>query len=317
MKHLTKSAVALAALLALAGNARAADMLRVAKPAAIGFGFSLLEVGIGAGIFQKYGLEVESIVLEGGAKEHQAMAAGAIDITLGSGPDINYIVKGAPEKAVASLAGPPLNFVVMIRNDGKINKVADLKGRRISASSVGSVTWWFANQLSKREGWQGSDALVVVPLGNFDAMRAALVTNNIDAISATLEGALLLEAQGQGRLLLSFGDFIRPFLTHAAFATNDLMKNHPDALRRFLKGWFETVAFMNANKEEGLKYSMTATRLPHDISSKAYDAEMPMFFTNGHFDPKAMAVLKQSLLEMGQVTKIPDDKDILTEEFLD
>jgi len=39
----------------------------------------------------------------------------------------------------------------MVRSDGKINSVADLKGKRISASTVGSVTYWFASQLSRRQ----------------------------------------------------------------------------------------------------------------------------------------------------------------------
>lgn len=299
-----------------AGNALAADHLRVAKPAALGFGFSMLDVGIAAGIFAKYDLDVESIVLEGSAKQQQAMAAGAIDVDLGAGTDLGFAAKGVPEKAVAALAGPPLNFVVMVGSDGKINSVADLKGKRISASTVGSVTYWFASQLSRRQGWQGGDALTIVPLGNFDAMRAALMTGDIDAISATLEGAMLLEAAGSGKLLISFGDFISPFLTHAAFATNDLMQQRPDALRRFLKGWFETVAWMNAHKEEGLRYSSAVTKLPHDIASKVYDAEMPMFFLDGRFDTRAVEVVKQSLIDMGQVEKFPDNKDLLTEEFL-
>jgi ABC-type nitrate/sulfonate/bicarbonate transport system substrate-binding protein len=314
------AALAIAVLLGVvtghAGCAGAADHLRVAKPSALGFGFSQLDVGIAAGIFAKYDLDIESIVLEGSAKQQQAMAAGAIDIDLGAGTDLGFAAKGVPEKAVAALAGPPLNFVVMVRSDGLINSVPDLKGKKISASTVGSVTYWFASQLSRRQGWQGSDALTIVPLGNFDAMRAALVTGNIDAISATLEGALLLEAAGSGKLLVTFGDFISPFLTHAAFATNDLMQQRPDALRRFLKGWFETVVWMNAHKEDGLRYSSEVTKLPHDIASKVYDAEMPMFFTNGHFDPKAIDVVKKSLLEMGQIDKFPDDKDLLTEEFL-
>ncbi len=307
----------LALLLIVPFYAHAADPLRVAKPSAIGFGFSLLDVGIEAGIFAKNGLVIEPIFLEGAAKEHQAMAAGAVDVTLGSGPEIAYIAKGSPGKAVAALAGPPLNFVAMVRNDGKINSVADLKGKRISASTVGSITWWFATQLSKREGWQGSDAMTIVPLGNFDAMRAALVTNSIDAISATLEGALLLESHGQGKLLISFGDFVKPFLTHAAYASNDVMQNHPDRLRRFLKGWFDTVAFMKSHKEEGVRLSMTATKLPKDISDKVYDAEMPMFFDNGHFDLAAIEVVKRSLLETGQLQTMPDNKDILTEAFLE
>lgn len=298
------------------GSAPAADHLRVAKPAAIGFGFSILDVGIAAGIFARYDLDVESIVLEGSAKQQQAMAAGAIDVDLGAGTDLAFVAKGVPEKAVAALAGPPLNFVVMVRADGQINTVPDLKGKRISASTVGSVTYWFASQLSRRQGWQGADALTIVPLGNFDAMRAALVTGNIDAISATLEGALLLESQNAGKLLISFGDFIRPFLTHAAYATQELMTQRPQTLRSFLAGWFETVRWMNAHKEEGIRYSSAVTKLPHDIASKVYDAEMPMFLTDGHFDRQAVDVVKRSLLELGTIDKFPADSDLITEEFL-
>ncbi len=309
-------AVVLGVLFCDAGIVHAADRLRVAKPAAIGFGFSMVEVGISAGIFKKYDLDVELIVLEGSAKQQQALTAGAIDVDMGAGTDLAFAAKGVPEKAVAALAGPPLNFVVMTKSGNGINTIADLKGKRISASTVGSITYWFASQLSRREGWQDGDALTIVPLGNFDAMRAALMTGNIDAISATLEGALLLESQGAGKLLISFGDFIKPFLTHAAYATNDLIKQNPSALRRFLKAWFETVVWMNAHKEEGLRYSSDATKLSHDVASKAYDAEMPMFFTDGHFDMKAVVVVEHSLLETGQIDKLPDNKQLITEEFL-
>jgi ABC-type nitrate/sulfonate/bicarbonate transport system substrate-binding protein len=127
---------------------------------------------------------------------------------------------------------------------------------------------------------------------------------------------LLLESQNAGKLLVDFGDFIKPFLTHAAYATDDLMQQHPEALRRFLKGWFETVVWMNAHKEEGLRYSSDATKLPHDIAAKAYDVEMPMFFTDGHFDMKAVEIVKNSLLEMGQIDKFPNNQDLLTEEYL-
>src|SRR5579862_9209362 len=101
----SRAAIVAAALLSAnfgaAGSATAADHLRVAKPSALGFGFSMLDVGIAAGIFAQYGLDVESIVLEGSAKQQQAMAAGAIDIDLGAGTDLGFAAKGVPEKAVA------------------------------------------------------------------------------------------------------------------------------------------------------------------------------------------------------------------------
>lgn len=308
--------LALLALLALRSPAAQADPLRVAKPAAIGFGFSMLDVGISAGIFAKHGVEVQSVVLAGSAKQQQALIANAIDISLGAGTDLAFLVKGAPEKAVAALAGPPLNFVVMVRNDGKINSVEDLKGKRISASTVGSITYWFASEIAVSRHWTGADAMTIVPLGDFDAMRAALATGNIDAISATLEGALLLEKAGSGKLLLKFGDFIHPFLTHVAYASDTLIAQHPDELRRFLAGWFDTVAWSKAHKDEMLKYSMDATKLPLDISSKAYDAEMPMFPTDGHFKPEEVAAVEKALMETGQLERLPDNATIMTEAFL-
>lgn len=102
MQANTLRATALALLIGAASAispAHAADQLRVAKPAAIGFGFSMLDVGISAGIFKKHDLAAESIVLEGAAKQHQAMMAHAIDISLGAGTDLAFLVKVRPRKA--------------------------------------------------------------------------------------------------------------------------------------------------------------------------------------------------------------------------
>ena len=109
----TKATAALCAgaLLLSAGMAKAADHLRVTKPSAIDFYFAIQEVGIAEGIFLKHGIEVETITLDGSAKQHQAMTAGSADIALGAGPDMGFIVKGAPEKAVAVMAGPPVNMM--------------------------------------------------------------------------------------------------------------------------------------------------------------------------------------------------------------
>ena len=301
---------------AASGPARADDHLRVARPSAIGFGLATVNVGVAAGIFHSHGLDVEVLILDGSAKQHQAMIAGAIDITLGAGTDLAFVAKGAPEKGVAAIAGPPLNFGATVRNDGKINTVADLKGKKISATTVGSITYWFANQISVREGWTGADALQIVPLGNFDGARAALKTGDIDAISATMEGGLLMQKEGAGKVLLAYGDIIKTFLTHVAFATDDLMKRHPDQLRRFLKGWFETVAWMKTHKEESVRFAMAATNLPLDIANQSYDREQAMFSVDGRFDPKAVAIVMQSLVETGALPSIPDNGTLFTEEFL-
>jgi hypothetical protein len=43
---------------------------------------------------------------------------------------------------------------------------------------------------------------------------------------------------------------------------------------------------------------------------------MPMFSDDGHFDPKALAVLQRSFVEMGVLATEPDMSKLYTEQFL-
>src|SRR5215475_8859463 len=143
MERRRKAAVLVALSLTLgASSAAAVEKLRVGRAVPQAFSFVPVDVGIKHGIFKKHGLEIESIAFAGDAKMQQAMAADSIDIALGSGPAMAFIAKGAPVKAVAAFAGRPLLLVLAVRSDGSVNTIADLKGRRVSVSTVGSLTYW-------------------------------------------------------------------------------------------------------------------------------------------------------------------------------
>ncbi len=64
--------------------------------------------GIEVGIFKKHGLDVESSDFGGGPRVQQALTAGALDIAIGSGPELALIVKGAPEIGIAAHGGRAL-----------------------------------------------------------------------------------------------------------------------------------------------------------------------------------------------------------------
>jgi ABC-type nitrate/sulfonate/bicarbonate transport system substrate-binding protein len=305
----------LAVLLLTPGAAGAAEKLRVAKPEATTFAFALLDVGMAAGIFAKNGLEIESFDLAGAGKSHQALVAGSVDIELGSGVEFIFIAKGSPTKGIAAMAGPPLSMSIIVRADGDITKVADLKGKRIGVTTVGSLTDWLARQLAVSQGW-GPNGVLPTSVGNMDGQTAALMAKNVDAVVGPTERGYPMEAAGRGKVLVTFGKAVPDFIIHMILATDATLKNDPDKVRRFLKAWFETVAYVKTHKAETIKYSAEATRMPPDIASKVYDEQMPMFSTTGRFDPKAVAVIKQSLIDMGAVTTVPDDSKLYTEEFL-
>jgi NitT/TauT family transport system substrate-binding protein len=300
---------------ALATPAFAEDMVRVGNPAGDDFHFSFANVGGEAGIFKKNGLELQITSLAGGAKLHAAMTAGSLDIALGAGTDFGLIVKGAPERGVGALATKPSNIVIQGNTKNGITTIQALKGKKVAVSSVGALTYWMAQKLSQHEGW-GLDGMELVATGGGQANVAGFETGSLDAAVTSLEAALRVEQVGKGKILLSFGDIVDPFIAHVIYATNDMIAQHPDTIRRFLKAWYETVAFAQTHKAETIKYSQQVTLLSDDLASKVYDVEMPTFSTDGRFDPKAAAAVKQAMLDLGTVKEKPEDKAVFTEEFL-
>src|SRR5207249_8805529 len=109
------------------------------------------DVGQRTGIFKKHGVDIEISSFGGDARLQTLMAADGIDVTLGSGPALAFIVKGSPVKGIAAMAGPPLLFALVVRNDDSIKTVADLKGRKVGVSTVGSVTSWIINEVSRQQ----------------------------------------------------------------------------------------------------------------------------------------------------------------------
>ncbi len=295
-------------------TAAAAEKLRVGKADSTDYDFALLQVGIDAGIFAKYGLELETVTLPG-AQLHQAMTANSIDVALGSGTDFQFIARGAPEKGVAAFAGAPINLAVLVRADGGINKVDDLKGRLVAVSTSGSLTYWLTTELSRRLGWSGDDAIKPTPTGNLESQVAALRAKNVDGASGNIETGYRLEAAGQAKILVPFGKYVDPFITHVIFATNDLIAHKPDTVRGFLRSWFETIAFMKSHPAETIASTRPITQLDEATARKVYAELMPMFLDNGRFDPKGFAVVKQAMSASG-VTEIPDNSALYTEEYL-
>jgi len=52
------------------------------------------------------------------------------------------------------------------------------------------------------------------------------------------------------------------------------------------------------------------------VVRKDYDFEIGMLIGDGRFDPQAIAVLKQSYVEMGTLPKKPADDVLFTTQFL-
>jgi NitT/TauT family transport system substrate-binding protein len=291
------------------------DKIRVGTPSVQSFSFLPLRLGAAHGFFSRYGIAVEEVTLNGSAKLHQAMAAGSLDIGLGSGPDLIFLVKGAPEIAVASMAGPPLLLGVIVPYDSPAQTADDLKGKRIGISTVNSLTQWLMRELARQKGW-AADSLSYVTVGaELPNQVAALVTGQIDAVVSSSALGLQLAETKRGRLLFPASDIVRDFMIHTIFASDPLTQKHPDAVRRFLQGWFDTIGFMRANRDEAVRMSRERTNFSMAVEEKQYDLVMPMFSDTGAFAPGALATIQRSFVDLRLIDKEPDLTKYCTERF--
>ena len=309
------AAVLLAAALLVCGPALAQDKLRIGKSVPNSWAFSATDVGVQTGIFKQEGIELAISSFRGDAQMQAGLTAGAIDVALGSGPGLGFRAKGVPAIGVAAMYGAPRNLAVVVLAKSPIKTVADLKGKRIGVTTGGSLTDWLSRELSRQQGW-GRDGMQIMPLGAMQARLAAMERGDLDAMVIESASGFELEEMKKARILVDFGNIEKNFYTHVIFATDNMVAKRTDALRRFLRGWFKTIAFIRANKDATVKITAKAIDVRESIVTRVYDAQVGGFSADGAWNPAAIEVIRRSLKDLGILDSVPDARTLYNDQFV-
>jgi NitT/TauT family transport system substrate-binding protein len=313
--NIVRVGLSIAFVAAIATPGHAADQVRVGKAQGFIWDFLPADVGIASGIFAKYGLDVKVSALGGDGKVQQAMAAGGIDIGLGGGPGMAFAAKGSPALAVAAIEGAPRDICIIVAADSPVKTVADLKGKLVTVSTPGSLSDWLAERVSIAEGW-GENGIRRLPLGAAPGRIAALRTKQTSADVTGPEAGFVLEEKHEAKILVPMDKYAPDFITHVVFARKDLIAKNPDLVRRFLKAYFASVAYMKTHKEETDAVAVSALKESPTSAGKTYDYLISALSNDGTFDPKAVQVLKQSFVEMNILKTVPPDSELFTTQFV-
>jgi len=290
--------------LGLAHPALALDKVTVGRAVDTSFIFNLLEVGISADMWKQEGIDAQIVSFNGDARMQQGFAAGEVDFGLGSGPSLAFKTKGAAATGIADLADQPDNMAIIVAPGGNIKSIADLKGKNVGVTTAGSLTDWLVRELSRQQGW-GPDGIHPIAMGAMRARLAALKTGEIAGTVNTTEDGYGLEEHGQGKVLLTFGGIVPHFHTHVIFVRNELIEKNPDLIRRFLRGWFKTVAYAKSHRDETVKVISKSMELSQAVLAHTYDKEMEVLSDDGVFKKEALDVLRRSFVELGILEKEP------------
>ena len=130
--------------------------------------------------------------------------------------------------------------------------------------------------------------------------------------------ALNLEDHGDAKILVGFGDVIKNFQNQIIYASDKIIKDNPQAVRGFVAGWFETIAYAKSHKPETVAFLQKAMHYSPSVAGKAYDALFPtdFFSTDGTIDPKTLAAMAKNFYEQKRLPKEVDLTQYVTTQFL-
>jgi len=301
--------------IAPASQAAAQTKLAVAK-VANDFALSMVDYGNKLGTFQKNGLAVTvSDIVQ--AKMIQAMIGGSVDIALASGATLAFAAKGAPLTGVAALSGPPSILVLVVAPKSPITSIDQLRHRTVAVSNLGSLTDWAVSQIALHEHWPSAD-IGRVSVGGTGARIATLRTGAADAAVVDIAAAFNLEERGEGKILVNFGDLITKFQNQIVYASNSLIKKNPDAVRAFVRGFFQTVAYARGHRDETVAFAQKQLGVTPVVATRVYTTLMPgkFFSKDGRFDPDILKAMSQGFVEMNLLKSDQDLTKYVTDQFL-
>jgi NitT/TauT family transport system substrate-binding protein len=202
-------------------------------------------VGIEKGFFKQFGVEPELVYFQAAAPIATALAAGQIDVGATGLTAATYnIVLGGEKLWIVADKGREwpdhrLTAIVVHRDlhEAGVRTVADLRGRRIGVTQLGSTFHYQIGNILEKEGMALKD-VTVVPLQAMAAALEALKGKQVDAVILPQPFPGRAEADGFGRILAWGGDLF-PWQIATVFYSRAFAADRARAVG-FMKGYVKS-----------------------------------------------------------------------------
>lgn len=241
--------------------------------------------------FAKDGIKVELTTFDGGSAASVALGSGAIDFTyIGNNPSLRLAATGADVKLVGLSSWNRSNETqIVVKPDSPIQKIEDLKGKKIAylAGTVRHST--FAKALNAA-GLSIKD-VESLNLG-IETSGPALARGDVDAIVESTGSVQKLVEAGQARLIFDAGISGKPewAVPHLLSVNGEFARKYPEIVARLLAVDITTARWADANAEETVQIFVKET----GNSDKAVRATYPdgKFFQDPEITEEAVRALQ-------------------------
>jgi ABC-type nitrate/sulfonate/bicarbonate transport system substrate-binding protein len=299
MRWLVATIAALCAGIA-AGEAPAADKMKLAVGQCGNWDSSPVELGARIGAYAKYGIDVEALCTQGTGETQQAVIAGSADIGIGVGTlgALGAFAKGAPIRIVSGSATGNADFWI-VKGDSPLKAIPDATAANTVAYSTNG-----ASTHSAVLGFIRELGLKARPIatGGPAATITLLMSGQVDiGWSSPPLGFDLLD-EGKIRIFARANDVpsLRGQTVRVNIANAESLKTRRDAHVRFMRGFRETIDWMYSDPKALEAYA--DYRKTSIANAKRLRDE---FFAKSALDPDTVKGMDQLMVEAVNFKYLP------------
>lgn len=203
------------------------------------------------GYFKEQGIDAEIFQFNSGPLVHQALAAGELDMAyIGSPPVYHWYSRGLDSRILAKV-----NYgqaAVISRKDSSVNKIGDLKGKKLAGVRKGSgmdvllrgYVLGEAAHLNPKDDL----SIISMPSGNMDPAVEEKVVDAAFIWEPFTSKSLL---RGNTQIVLDMNKEVEHYPWYIIMAMPDALKNKKSAITKVLKAHKKSVEYLNSSPTAG------------------------------------------------------------------
>lgn len=265
-----------------------------------------------AGLFDKYGLDVELVYISSSPTMLQSMVAGEIQFgeLAASGASANVTLEGGDVVWITEAMNRPILYVIA---RPEIRGMDDLRGKTIGVTRVGTTTHTFMKAALRASGLDPERDVQILQTGGSPETIAALASGGI--VAGVSGPPLHLNALDAGmHILLDLAELGMAWPFGGTVTTRGYIAAHPDAVQSYVKAYTEALHLLRTDRERAVavitKYAELADR---SVAERTWEIYRDRYAIPPTPDPVAM----MTVVEEEVVPTNPKARDVPPTTFYD
>jgi NitT/TauT family transport system substrate-binding protein len=269
-----------------------------------------------AGLFRKYNLDIDLVYIASSGVANAALLGGDVDVALAGGVGtVRAYVQGATDLVFIGSFKNALTHSIVAKSE--ISRPADLKGKKIGVTRLGSNSHYFAVQALRRIGLDASRDVTIIQTGGEPEIVASLINGGIDAGSITTPADN--RAIAQGFQYLVYGPDLKiPYAAANIVIRRSMIAKRPQVGREFMQTMAEAAKILHTNKE--FSYKVLAKYLSVSdmkIIDAAYTSEIKVLERRLEIRPEGLQAILDDVVKTDPRAKNVKPQDMIDRRYID